>query len=264
MRSYSSNVTDVDQLVQLLPGWAQVEFWLLPPKQFLFISYPTNRCRLKQREAADAAPLNSWLAPRVWEVSLMPGSRSRKVGSRSANAQTHGKTCLRVPLPPLWVLGEAALHTHVGSVPFKPACVHDNCANRHQLITHLMKTSKHKRKPKRALSVLHRSDFVSTHFYRKALFFKKNCLHLDPAALFCWVWTAINVTVINNQVQNSSFEFRCVTAIQIYNVINQRIIIIQLFYWKCAIKAWKSLHASVPKSAKSAQSFQKLEHKPHK
>lgn len=28
MRSYSRNVTDVDELVQLLPGRAQVEFWL--------------------------------------------------------------------------------------------------------------------------------------------------------------------------------------------------------------------------------------------
>lgn len=59
MRSYSSNVTDVDRLVQLLPGRAQVEFWLELPKQFLLISDATNRCRLKQQEAADAAPLNS-------------------------------------------------------------------------------------------------------------------------------------------------------------------------------------------------------------
>lgn len=118
----------------------------------------------------------------IWDLSLMPWSRSRKLRSRSANVQTHDpreNMSQGAPTTPV-ILGWGCAAHPCGICSIQTCmCA---CASCHQLsITHLMKTPKHKRKPKcsqqLALSLFCTAVTLCQPISTERLFFK-NFVHI--------------------------------------------------------------------------------------
>lgn len=129
----------------------------------------------------------------IWDVSLKPWSRSQKVGSRSANVQTHGlrenmsQGAPATPVSPGW--GCAAHPCGFCSIQ-TCLCAWQLCQTSPVINKPPNEDPETQEKPQTCCLCSDSSDFVSPHFYRKPLFLK-NVIYiwtLQPCSAECGPW----------------------------------------------------------------------------